>query len=88
MARLTIRLSAEKHERLRELAERRKTSMNKLIDELSTVALTEFDAETRFRGTSRSGISRKRTGAVGSPGSGGEEGGIRGSPSHDLTSHA
>jgi hypothetical protein len=23
--------------------------MNKLIDELSTVALTEFDVETRFR---------------------------------------
>lgn len=49
MARLTIRLSDEKLERLRQLAERRKISMNKLIDELSTVALAEFDAETRFR---------------------------------------
>ena len=49
MATLTIRLSDEKHERLRQLAERRKISMNKLIDELSTVALTEFDAGTRFR---------------------------------------
>lgn len=49
MATLTIRLSDEKHERLRQLAERRKISMNKLIDELSTIALTEFDAETRFR---------------------------------------
>ena len=49
MATLTIRLSDEKHERLRQLAERRKISMNKLIDEPSTVALTEFDAETRFR---------------------------------------
>lgn len=49
MATLTIRLSDEKHERLRQLAERRKISMNKLIDELSTVALAEFDAETRFR---------------------------------------
>lgn len=49
MATLTIRLSAEKHERLRQLAERRKISMNKLIEELSTVALTEFDAEMRFR---------------------------------------
>jgi predicted DNA-binding ribbon-helix-helix protein len=46
---LTIRLSDEKHERLRQLAKRRKISMNKLIDELSTVALTEFDVETRFR---------------------------------------
>ena len=49
MATLTIRLSDEKHARLRQLAERRKISVNKLIDELSTVALTEFDAETRFR---------------------------------------
>jgi len=48
MATLTIRLSDYKHERLRQLAERRKI-MNKLIDELSTVALVEFDAETRFR---------------------------------------
>jgi len=49
MATLTIRLSDDKHERLRQLAERRKISMNKLIDELSTVALAEFDTETRFR---------------------------------------
>jgi len=49
MATLTIRLSDEKHERLRQLAERRRISMNKLIDELSTIALTELDAETRFR---------------------------------------
>jgi predicted transcriptional regulator len=49
MATLTIRLSDEKHERLRQLAERKKISMNKLIDELSTLALADFDAETRFR---------------------------------------
>jgi len=49
MATLTIRLSDEKHVRLRQLAQRRKISVNKLIDELSTVALAEFDAETRFR---------------------------------------
>ena len=33
-----IHLSDEKHERLRQLAERRKISMNELIDEFSTVA--------------------------------------------------
>lgn len=49
MAPLTIRLSDEKHARLRQLAERRRISVNKLIDELSTVALAELDAETRFR---------------------------------------
>lgn len=49
MGTLTIRLPEEKHSRLRSLAERRKISMNKLIEELSTIALVEFDAETRFR---------------------------------------
>ena len=49
MATLTIRLPDEKHERLRQLAERHSISMNKLMEELSTVALAEFDAETRFR---------------------------------------
>jgi len=49
MRRLPIRPSGEKHQRLRELAERRKISLNKLIDELSTIALADFDAETRFR---------------------------------------
>lgn len=52
MATLTIRLSDEKHSRLRQLAERRKDSVNKLIEELSTVALAKFDTETRFRRSS------------------------------------
>jgi hypothetical protein len=49
MATLTIRLPDDKHARLRELARQRRISMNKLIEEMSTVALTAFDAETRFR---------------------------------------
>ena len=49
MAILTIRLPDDKHERLKDLARRRNLSLNKLIEELSTIALTEFDAETRFR---------------------------------------
>ena len=38
MATLTIRLPDNKHERLRQLAKQRKISMNKLIEELSTIA--------------------------------------------------
>jgi predicted transcriptional regulator len=60
MATLTIRLSDEKHERLRQLAERRKISMNKLIDELSTIALVESDAETRFRARAARGSREER----------------------------
>lgn len=46
---LTVRLPDEKHQRLRQLAKDRKISVNKLMEELSTAALAEFDAETRFR---------------------------------------
>ena len=49
MATLTIRMPDDKHSRLKQLAESRGTSVNKLIDELSTIALTEFDAYNRFK---------------------------------------
>ncbi|MBF2007181.1 toxin-antitoxin system HicB family antitoxin [Chlorogloeopsis fritschii PCC 9212] len=49
MATLTIRLPDEKHTRLKELAQARGISVNKLIEELSTIALAEFDAYTRFK---------------------------------------
>ncbi len=49
MRTMTIRLPDDKHERLKALAARRGLSLNKLIEEFSTVALAEFDAETRFR---------------------------------------
>ena len=49
MATLTIRLSDEKHARLKQLAQHRQISVNKLIEELSTIALAEFDVELRFR---------------------------------------
>jgi predicted transcriptional regulator len=49
MATLTIRLPDDKHVRLRQLAQQRKISLNKLMEELATIALAEFDAETRFR---------------------------------------
>ena len=49
MATLTIRLPDDTHARLRQMARRRKISLNKLMEELATIALTEFDAEIRFR---------------------------------------
>ncbi len=55
MATLTIRLPDDKHERLKELAKRRNISVNKLIEELSTIALAEFDTETRFRAMAAKG---------------------------------
>ena len=66
MGTLTIRLPEEKHEKLRQLATRRKISINKLIEELSTIALADFDAETRFR-PRRPRIAAGRTPAPGPP---------------------
>jgi len=49
MATLTIRLPDDQHARLKDLAKHRSMSVNKLIEELSTLALAEFDNEVRFR---------------------------------------
>ena len=49
MATLTIRIPDDKHSRLKALAQYRHVSLNKLVEELSTRALAEFDSEVRFR---------------------------------------
>jgi plasmid stability protein len=49
MGTLTIRLTDDQHERLKTLAAQRGVSLNKLFEEFSTKAITEFDTETRFR---------------------------------------
>lgn len=64
MATLTIRLPDDKHSRLKSLAKHRKISVNKLIEELSTQALAEFDAETRFRAISARGSVDKGLGIL------------------------
>lgn len=49
MSALTLRLPDDKHARLRALAQSRGTSVNRLLDEVTTLLLAEFDTETRFR---------------------------------------
>jgi predicted transcriptional regulator len=49
MGTLTVRLPDDKHDRLKSLAAYRRVSINKLMEELSTQALAEFDSEVRFR---------------------------------------
>lgn len=49
MAALTVRLPDEKHRRLKALAESRGTPLNRLIDEMTTLMLAEYDTETRFK---------------------------------------
>lgn len=49
MTTMTIRLPDDKHSRLKNLAASRGISLNKLIDEATTMILTEHDAQTRFQ---------------------------------------
>ena len=49
MSTLTIRLPDDTHARMKTLARQRAMSVNKLMEELCTVAVTQHDAETRFR---------------------------------------
>jgi predicted transcriptional regulator len=59
MSTLTIRLPGDKHERLKALAESRNISMNRLMDELATMALANFDARTRFELRAARGDTKK-----------------------------
>ena len=59
MATLTIRIPDDKHSRLKALAQYRRVSINKLIDEFSTQALAEFDSEVRFRSLAATGNINK-----------------------------
>ena len=49
MSALTVRLPDDKHARLRALAQSRGTTLNRLIDDMTTMMLVEHDAEARFR---------------------------------------
>lgn len=48
MSALTLRLPDEKYQRLKEMAHQRGQSVNRLLDEVTTLLIAEFDAETRF----------------------------------------
>jgi len=48
MSALIIRLPEEKRERLKLIAKARQVSVTKLIEEMATVVIADFDAETRF----------------------------------------
>jgi hypothetical protein len=48
MSTLTLRFPDDKHARLKQLAAARAISVNKLLDELATIALANFDARSSF----------------------------------------
>jgi predicted transcriptional regulator len=62
MSAMTVRLSDDKHARLRALAQSRGTTLNALIDEMTTVMLVENDAEVRFRLRAARGMGKSNRG--------------------------
>ena len=62
MSALTVRLPDDKHMRLRAPASSRGTTINRLIDEMTTLMLAEFDVETRFRVRARAGSGKAARG--------------------------
>ena len=59
MSTLTIRLPDDTHARMKVLARHRAMSVNKLMEELCTIALTQHDAETRFRALAARGSAEE-----------------------------
>ena len=62
MSALTLRLPDHKCERLKAMAEQRGISLARLLDELTTQALVEFDTETRFMARAQRGSNRLERG--------------------------
>ncbi len=62
MAALTVRLPDEKHMRLKALAKSRGATLNRLIEEMTTLMLAEYDAETRFRLRAAQGADKSARG--------------------------
>ncbi len=59
MMTMTIKLADEEHERLRQLAKNRGMTVKQFIRELSSIAVAQFDSETRFRALGHNGNPAK-----------------------------
>lgn len=62
MSALTLRLPDEKYQRLKDMAHHRGQSVNRLLDEVTSLMLAEFDAETRFALRAKRGSGKSERG--------------------------
>lgn len=62
MSALIIRLPEDKRERLKQVAKARNVSVNRLSDEMVTLVIADFDAETRFRLRAARGFGKEERG--------------------------
>jgi tRNA A37 threonylcarbamoyltransferase TsaD len=56
---LTLRIPDTKYERLKSYAKSKDISLNKLFDELATIALRQYDAKTRFENLANKGDKKR-----------------------------
>lgn len=59
MSAVTFRLPQSKYERLKQLAKSQNISVNRLLDELSTMALASYDAKIQFESRASKGDTKK-----------------------------
>lgn len=59
MSAITFRLADSKYERLKQLAKSQNVSVNRLLDELSTIAIANFDTKMRFEARALKGDVQK-----------------------------
>ena len=62
MTALTLRLADEKHLRLKKLAQNKGVTLNKLLDEMTTLMLTEYDLETLYLARVKRGNNKTERG--------------------------
>ncbi len=62
MSALTLRLSDQKHQRLKALAKSKGVSVNYLLDEVTTLILAEFDLKTQFEVRNQRGQGKAERG--------------------------
>ena len=59
METVTVRSPDDIHKRIKALSVSRKTSINKLYEEFTVMALTAFDAENRFKAMAGKGNKKR-----------------------------
>jgi len=62
MSAITLRLADDKHQRLKILSEQRGISINQILNEMTTLLLADFDAETRFKVRAKRGKGKTKRG--------------------------
>lgn len=59
ISRVTLRLTEQRHQRLKAMAQSRGISLNKLFEQLTAQALTENDIEIRYRRMATTGSAER-----------------------------